>query len=394
MKRLLIIGNGFDLAHKLPTSYNDFLDFCILWRRLEKYPQIPSSLDLAIEELKKEKSSINIQVQHSIDSIFDINSTVLKSSGFVAIHNAFMKKAIKFKSIKAEFSSLIKENIWIEHFRIVRSKLGEKWIDFENEIFKVLSNLNAIINNSTKDPRFQYLVKRLAKVVPDYEKDQIIDIKKWKWENCVETLRRHLNELTRALEIYLAGVVENIPVEIRIPEIIKEKFDIVLSFNYTNTFRRLYQTGLSDKRICYIHGKAKLNNCCKYCNLVLGVQEFLKNVPSNNKADLLVFQKYYQRIFKRTDTQYLDWTKIAEDEKKHCYDIVIIGHSLDVTDQEILKPFIISDSCKVKIYHHSKKSMGSHIKNLLQFKGTNYREIIKKTGRKNATIKFVGQKKA
>lgn len=25
---ILIIGNGFDLAHGLPTKYGDFLDFC------------------------------------------------------------------------------------------------------------------------------------------------------------------------------------------------------------------------------------------------------------------------------------------------------------------------------------------------------------------------------
>lgn len=27
-KRILILGNGFDLAHNLPTKYSNFLDFC------------------------------------------------------------------------------------------------------------------------------------------------------------------------------------------------------------------------------------------------------------------------------------------------------------------------------------------------------------------------------
>ena len=31
-KRILIIGNGFDLAHGLPTTYGDFLWFCELFR--------------------------------------------------------------------------------------------------------------------------------------------------------------------------------------------------------------------------------------------------------------------------------------------------------------------------------------------------------------------------
>ena len=27
-RKILLIGNGFDLAHGLPTSYSYFLDFC------------------------------------------------------------------------------------------------------------------------------------------------------------------------------------------------------------------------------------------------------------------------------------------------------------------------------------------------------------------------------
>lgn len=33
MTKLIIIGNGFDLAHRIPTSYNDFRKYL-----LKKYP--------------------------------------------------------------------------------------------------------------------------------------------------------------------------------------------------------------------------------------------------------------------------------------------------------------------------------------------------------------------
>lgn len=33
-RKILLIGNGFDLAHGLPTSYSYFLDFC---DKVEKY---------------------------------------------------------------------------------------------------------------------------------------------------------------------------------------------------------------------------------------------------------------------------------------------------------------------------------------------------------------------
>ena len=34
MNRIILIGNGFDLAHGLPTSYNDFIkDYSNKWRQ-------------------------------------------------------------------------------------------------------------------------------------------------------------------------------------------------------------------------------------------------------------------------------------------------------------------------------------------------------------------------
>jgi len=33
-KKILILGNGFDLAHKLPTKYSDFLEFCVIIREI------------------------------------------------------------------------------------------------------------------------------------------------------------------------------------------------------------------------------------------------------------------------------------------------------------------------------------------------------------------------
>ena len=39
---ILVLGNGFDLAHGLPTSYKDFLTFCKKIEALYKYSEIIS----------------------------------------------------------------------------------------------------------------------------------------------------------------------------------------------------------------------------------------------------------------------------------------------------------------------------------------------------------------
>lgn len=67
---ILVIGNGFDLAHKLPTRYNDFLGFVERFLNIINTPQI-----LQQGELKNtEKMCINISI-----ILFLTNSSFAKS---------------------------------------------------------------------------------------------------------------------------------------------------------------------------------------------------------------------------------------------------------------------------------------------------------------------------
>lgn len=43
--KILLIGNGFDLAHKLPTRYKDFLDFCDKAKKIYTYVESASIMD-------------------------------------------------------------------------------------------------------------------------------------------------------------------------------------------------------------------------------------------------------------------------------------------------------------------------------------------------------------
>ena len=81
---ILVIGNGFDLAHGLPTSYKEFLKFVL------------ESEDMC--------------------SRFQKNGLGAKESASAA----------------AEIKEMIKDNFWINHFQKV-SECGENWIDFEKE---------------------------------------------------------------------------------------------------------------------------------------------------------------------------------------------------------------------------------------------------------------------
>ena len=80
---ILIIGNGFDLAHGLKTSYGEFLDFC---------------------------------------------------------------KNLKFEDESEQYSDYkhcLEKNLWMKHFITRQNQLGNTWIDLENEIYEVIKFLKS-----------------------------------------------------------------------------------------------------------------------------------------------------------------------------------------------------------------------------------------------------------
>ena len=401
MSKILIIGNGFDLSHGLPTKYEDFLDFCILWDHMIKYKGLSRYND-AVTNLKKAKTQIDVDsiinrhVENAIGCVFESQIALLESD-YSTIGNIFKKHTItepvsgKAQTIKEIFEGLITNNVWIEYFGSVRGIIGENWIDFETEISDVLNHLNEIEKMPAADAqKSKYKVIKVAytKWETEYATKLVMNDENRLRTSFVDKLYNDLNALIRALEIYFSVVVENIEVKERQAVISNEQFDLVLSFNYTDTYRRVYQPEMDDKHICFIHGKAKLENSIESCNLILGVQKTIKKDDEEDPA-MLVFKKYYQRIFRGTDSRYLDWLTNLERFKDQKYDISIFGHSLDVTDQEVLKSFIDNKRCKTTIYHHNRASMGLQIRNLFQF--IDHDTMIRMSGGVSPSIRFLSQ---
>ena len=95
---ILVIGNGFDLAHKLPTRYNDFLGFVERFLNIINTPQI-----LQQGELKNTEKTVYKYIDHLI---------------------------FNEQQLCKELEQLVKDNIWIEYFLQNPMYQKENWIDF------------------------------------------------------------------------------------------------------------------------------------------------------------------------------------------------------------------------------------------------------------------------
>lgn len=225
-----------------------------------------------------------------------------------------------------------------------------------------------------------------------------------------DRLYSDLNRLIRALEIYMTAYIEQMECNLESPDISNIWFDGILSFNYTNTYEKLYDSkGLANYD--YIHGKANIKNKIYTNNMVLGIDEYLPKHRKDKDVDFISFKKFYQRIYKETGCEYRKWVddirsnnpiknrtyggfdengnKVIESTYSSQHNLYIFGHSLDVTDDDILKDLILNDNVYTTIYYVNKDVMGQQIVNLVKVIGQD--ELIKRTGGKNKTIEFKKQ---
>ena len=247
-----------------------------------------------------------------------------------------------------------------------------------------------------------------------------------------DDLVKKLNRLIRALEIYLIEYVEKKDIRKKSPDIDELDIDYILSFNYTHTFPKLYEVSERAKKekidsFDYIHGETKIKNTIKSNNMVLGIDEYLSKKRKDKDVEFIAFKKFYQRIHKQTGCKYKDWINaiiqenteyienirqqqidfdknrgMGEEGEKTInqlkqlkdnpprHDLYIFGHSLDITDRDILRDLILNDNVYTTIYYLNKDVLGQQIANLVKVIGQD--ELIKRTGGSARTIKFKQQK--
>lgn len=419
---ILVIGNGFDLAHGLPTKYTDFLEFC------EKFLNIIGCMEtIEVHEIYNDEKPVN-------KFICDLSNDY---------------------KLGRELSNLLKNNIWLEYFLEKKSSLKENWIDFEGEISDVIESIDVGMDNGLVPRKLSSEIIRLKNVffnnrftnyVPEYlqataEEQEKIKKPPISYKELRDILLTDLNKLIRVFEIYLTEFVEKIDIKEKSPDIeniimkIKQSGNesYILNFNYTHIIQKCYLSRYKNdliKDMDYIHGEANINNTIKTENIVLGIGEYLPDDEKDKKTDFIAFKKFYQRIYKGTGSKYKEWleqiqkkyfsalqnetnfmdmmkaaySRKEQDDmwlwymaaqnnnqsKNEIHNLYIFGHSLDVTDGDILRDLILNDNVHTTIFYYNRDVMGQQIANLVKVIGQD--ELIRRTGGSTKTIVFEPQK--
>lgn len=378
MSNILITGNGFDLYHKRPTRYTDFLVFVEHWESF--YAKLLSNTNKANNFDKDVQYNVRLSekgrlIEESIEDFYKIAECI-------------------DDELLADFDNIVSNNVWIKYF-FENKYSKDSWIDFEAEIENVLVNIERFFTKELPsvegkilqraiNPRCLdviYFLMNNTEALPlnigVYSKETIeFLIYSSTKKQLLEELRKELDQLIKALHIYLFEFVSRMKVTCYSEQVKDMGMINVLNFNYTYTYVNVYG-GRNLKEHHQIHGSLQEDN------MVLGISD-----ENFDELDYVYFQKYFQRIQKRTGAFYREWLlrqyKTHEDEP---VDVYIFGHSLGMTDKGVLDEFFLNRERinHIYIYYHNQQAYEDLVIALIKLYTKNF--VIEQTG--NGRIEFI-----
>lgn len=368
---IFLVGNGFDLHFGLPTKYINFLHLISYIKNKQ--------IDFSCKPLSK---------------LFENGVLIKKDIDFDNFCKKFMTTLDKviFKAEDFKYINDSKNNCWLEYF-IFSLDEDKGWIDFEKEIRFVVEMFNKFCDNDGKGYKESYVVKKFGFI---YEKNNINEeyiyeypkgsnLRKLNKEKIFNKLFEELKKFSKLLKIYLHYFVNEVVSQSNKQQFIAKDSafkiaDKVVTFNYTNTFELL----CNKENVLHIHGKLD-------SEIVLGINPDSKDELTDLDTTSIKFKKYYQRIIYKTDREYqkfIDDIKQIYDSKKsfssQSINVVVSGHSLDRTDEDIIKELF--EYCSdITILCHNNEVIGQYITNLVSIYGKNQFEKLKREKK----LKFV-----
>ena len=387
MNRIILIGNGFDRAHGLPTSYESFINS--LWQSIYK-------------DIRDKSNSTNFPENDYISFRIRDKSQILKSLLPLSDLNRTYKEIVKILSNREFY--LRYKNKFLE---IICSHCQDKgWHGIEHDYYQVLKDFkkSSSLNTQVKEfnNQFSKIEKDLRQYLIDVEdkakiEDQIISEIKKKIDSsfCFDDIPHvHRKKLLEELKYYikplflstyeesyrlsqlkkkypkLASSTDDIILKVLkgwyliddyesqinyirntsdINELIFNKLlspneILLLDFNYTNTTIN-YNHPETD--IIHIHGELKNPNnpmIFGYGDEIgedykkiedLEENELLKNVKSIRYQDT----NNYQRLMEFIESDY--------------YQVFVMGHSCGNSDRTLLNTLFEHENClSIKPYFH------------------------------------------
>lgn len=384
MNRLILVGNGFDLAHGLKTSYKDFIDD--FWKN-------------QIDELQ------NFIDKNFENSYFKIDHIQADFKEFTVTNYNELKEFLKHSSRTISFKN--------NFLGVISNKTTEtNWVDIENEYYNELKNVSDTGYNVDKlNKEFEEIKNLLVFYLRTIDKtikknDEIFHkiFKRLYIKDFDEKIQRKvLNKISLILKSDLSNYEDeggNLSLETtnlqklfldysndaeEIAEnisFLKNKVDnlytrssieifelninnlLFLNFNYTD-ITYLYKIPRHLVNEIHVHGE--LNNNENPIIFGFGDDVDKKYQEFEDLNDNRYLENFKSIAYLQTD----NYKKLLEFIDSEEYQVFIFGHSCGISDRTMLNTIFEHDNCKsIKPFYHKRED------------GTdNYTEIVQNISR-------------
>jgi hypothetical protein len=313
MNRIILIGNGFDLAHGLKTSYKNFIDD--FW--------------------DKRRKLFNRSYTYEDDAIKIYASRFYSSYNSPPNVNGYdwLKKLVEMNKSK---NSSEKDLIIMEHknafLKTISEKSGlENWVDIEEEYYRALNE--CLSDNSGKN------VEKLN--------NEFLLIKT-ELENYLKI--QQSSNVTKSENIE-RSIFSKLKPNNFIKKIANEQLDkiLFLSFNYTNTEAQYIQNDSRVSDIIHIHGELDNPNNPIIFGYGDEIGSEYKIIEAKNDNKYLEYIKSIKYIETNNHRRLLNFIKSGD------FEIFIMGHSCGRSDRVLLNMLFEDSRCmSIKVFYHKR----------------------------------------
>ena len=352
MNKLVIIGNGFDLAHGLNTSYSHFIVWCL--------KQYGSAL---LHGLGKEVSDGLCSIKMN-DNVNLSNWALAFKGWYFQRENPFMpwnEIDAFFETIKDK--DLCKFKIISPLFKRIWKQVSLGWVDIENEYFSLLTEEKISMEKGFIQPNYKELNSHL-----DILRDKLIEYLKLESETKFPIIDK-INDIIyrpikdREISVAFKGMFDS-----SITEDIEPCSTMFLNFNYTKTPEK-YISKNSNVVVNYIHG-----NLDNPKSVIFGYGDELdssfKKLQSLNENECLRHIKSIR--YMESD----NYRKMLEFIEADIFQVIIIGHSCGNSDRTLLNTLFEHRNCvSIKPYYYVKENGTDNYLDIIQNISRNFTDM-------------------
>lgn len=340
MNRLVIIGNGFDMAHGLKTSYMDFINW--YWDQrvnsfLNNYTNV--SEDCLCRLVIRNKEEYNNWYLFLYQNRYFFNNTLSKERTFGSEVIQEIRQHPKVFSVEC-----------CPFFETILQSIETKgWVDIENDYYQTLKN-------NIDSPRCDYNVIELNKQLSFLQNKLVEYLKTIETSELKNDLKGEIVEKFNpadfstegkeralrsiGLENYEPAELSNKPYK---QQKLRPKRTMLLSFNYTGT-AKMYDG--NNIELNFIHGDLEHPE-----NIIFGYGDELdknyQDILDKNNNEFLRNVKSVKYLETRHYHELLEFLLSAP------FQVLIMGHSCGNSDRTLLNTVFEHENCiSIKPFYH------------------------------------------